>query len=74
LRAARRLQPKEINNFSVINKHVTQGFDAVFVGINIGGWIIGGFSILVGVLGLQISCCFSEGTDKYYWYSESSRS
>jgi putative ABC transport system permease protein len=53
LRAARRLQPKEINNFSV-NKPsmLTQGFDAVFVGINIGGWIIGGFSILVGGFGI----------------------
>ena len=53
LRAARRLQPKEINNFSV-NKPsmLTQGFDAVFVGINIGGWVIGGFSILVGGFGI----------------------
>jgi putative ABC transport system permease protein len=31
---------------------LTQGFDAVFVGINIGGWIIGGFSILVGGFGI----------------------
>ena len=53
LRASRRLQPKEIDNFSV-NKPsmLTQGFDAVFVGINIGGWIIGGFSILVGGFGI----------------------
>ena len=53
LRAARRLQPEEINNFSV-NKAslLTQGFDAVFVGINIGGWVIGGFSILVGGFGI----------------------
>jgi putative ABC transport system permease protein len=53
LRAARRLQPDEINNFS-INKAsmLSQGFDAVFVGINIGGWVIGGFSILVGGFGI----------------------
>jgi len=53
LRAARRLQPGEINNFSV-NKAsmLSQGFDAVFVGINIGGWVIGGFSILVGGFGI----------------------
>jgi putative ABC transport system permease protein len=31
---------------------LTQGFDGVFVGINIGGWIIGGFSILVGGFGI----------------------
>jgi len=29
-----------------------QGFDAVFAGINLGGWIIGGFSILVGGFGI----------------------
>ena len=53
LRAARRLQPDEISNFS-INKAsmLTQGFEAVFAGINIGGWIIGGFSILVGGFGI----------------------
>jgi len=31
---------------------LSQGFDAVFAGINIGGWIIGGFSILVGGFGI----------------------
>lgn len=53
LRAARRLQPGEIDNFSV-NKAslLSQGFDAVFAGINIGGWIIGGFAILVGGFGI----------------------
>ena len=53
LRAARRLRPNEISNFSV-NKAslLTQGFDAVFTGINIGGWLIGGFAILVGGFGI----------------------
>ena len=53
LRAARRLHPTEISNFSV-NKAslLTQGFDAVFAGINIGGWLIGGFAILVGGFGI----------------------
>ena len=53
LRAARRLKPDQVSNFSV-NKAslLTQGFDAVFAGINIGGWIIGGFSILVGGFGI----------------------
>ncbi|MEZ4999598.1 MAG: ABC transporter permease [Bacteroidales bacterium] len=47
LRSARRLKPDQVNNFS-INKAslLTQGFESVFAGINIGGWIIGGFSIL----------------------------
>jgi putative ABC transport system permease protein len=53
LRAIRRLRPGEIDNFS-INKAslITQQFDSVFVGIKIGGWIIGGFSILVGGFGI----------------------
>lgn len=53
LRASRRLQPDEISNFSVNRASLlSQGFDAVFVGINIGGWVIGGFSILVGGFGI----------------------
>jgi putative ABC transport system permease protein len=53
LRAARRLQPAEISNFSVNRASLlTQGFDAVFAGINIGGWVIGGFAILVGGFGI----------------------
>jgi len=53
LRAARRLHPDEISNFSVNQASLlTQGFESVFAGINIGGWIIGGFSILVGGFGI----------------------
>ena len=53
LRAARRLQPEEIDNFSVNRASLlSQGFDAVFAGINIGGWVIGGFAILVGGFGI----------------------
>jgi len=37
LRAARRLQPDEVSNFSVNRASLlTQGFEAVFAGINIG--------------------------------------
>jgi putative ABC transport system permease protein len=53
LRASRRLQPDQINNFSVNQASLlSQGFDAVFIGINIGGWVIGGFAILVGGFGI----------------------
>lgn len=53
LRAARRLQPDEISNFSVNRASLlTQGFESVFAAINIGGWVIGGFSILVGGFGI----------------------
>ena len=53
LRSARRLRPNETSNFSINRASMlSQGFDAVFAGINIGGWIIGGFSILVGGFGI----------------------
>lgn len=53
LRAARRIKPGVQDNFSVNQATLlTQGFEAVFAGINIGGWLIGGFSILVGGFGI----------------------
>ena len=53
LRAARRLQPDEINNFSINRAStISQTFEGVFKGINIGGGIIGGFAILVGGFGI----------------------
>jgi putative ABC transport system permease protein len=53
LRASRRLQPDETSNFFVNQAStITQSFDTVFAGINIGGWIIGGFAILVGGFGI----------------------
>jgi putative ABC transport system permease protein len=53
LRAARRLHPDEETNFSVNQTSMlSKGFDSVFAGINIGGWIIGGFAILVGGFGI----------------------
>jgi putative ABC transport system permease protein len=53
LRAARRLHPNVTDNFSINQASlISQGFDAVFAGINIGGWVIGGFAILVGGFGI----------------------
>ena len=53
LRASRRLRPNEIDDFS-LNKAsiISQSFSGVFAGINIGGWVIGGFAILVGGFGI----------------------
>jgi putative ABC transport system permease protein len=53
LRASRRLHPEAINNF-YLNRAtaITQSFESVFIGINIGGWVIGGFAILVGGFGI----------------------
>jgi len=53
LRASRRLKPVETSNFSVNRASLlSQSFDAVFAAINIGGWVIGGFAILVGGFGI----------------------
>lgn len=53
LRAARRLQPGIDDDFSINRASlISQGFDSVFAGINIGGWVIGGFAILVGGFGI----------------------
>jgi putative ABC transport system permease protein len=53
LRASRRIRPGEVTNFNINRASViSQSFDGVFAGINIGGWLIGGFSILVGGFGI----------------------
>lgn len=53
LRAARRIHPNEVTNFSINRASViSQSFDGVFAGINLGGWLIGGFAILVGGFGI----------------------
>lgn len=53
LRAARRLHPGTEDDFSINRASlISQGFDSVFAGINLGGWVIGGFSILVGGFGI----------------------
>jgi putative ABC transport system permease protein len=53
LRAARRLGPGVENNFSINQaSQITSTLEPVFRGINIAGWIIGGFSILVGGFGI----------------------
>jgi len=53
LRSARRLSPGEVSNFSINQaSQITQTLEPVFNGINIAGWIIGGFSILVGGFGI----------------------
>ncbi len=53
MRAARRLPPGRENNFSINRaSQVTSALEPVFRGMNIAGWIIGGFSILVGGFGI----------------------
>jgi len=53
MRSIRRQKPMADNNFALNRASViiTQ-FESVFVVINIAGWIIGGFSILVGAFGI----------------------
>ncbi len=53
LRASRRLRPGEVSNFSINQaSQLTKTLEPIFAGINIAGWIIGGFSILVGGFGI----------------------
>jgi len=53
LRTARKLKPGETTNFSINQANLlTQGLKPIFTSINIAGWIIGGFSIIVGGFGI----------------------
>ncbi len=50
LRASHRLHPQEKNDFSLNEISILDSFINVFFGIlNLAGWVIGGFSILVGM-------------------------
>lgn len=53
MRAVRRLSPSQEDDFS-LNKTtmISNQLDVMFSAINIGGWVIGGFSILVGGFGI----------------------
>ncbi len=53
MRSIRRLKPMEENNFALNEVSiVADQFDQFFVVFNMAGWIIGGFSILVGGFGI----------------------
>jgi len=53
LRAVRRIGPGKENNFSINQaSQITSTLEPIFRGIKIAGWIIGGFSILVGGFGI----------------------
>ena len=53
MRSIRKLRPSASDDFSLNQASMlTQGVNAIFKGINLGGWIIGGFSILVGGFGI----------------------
>ncbi len=53
MRAIRRLPPLADNNFALNETSLlSEGFDNLFSIINMAGWIIGGFSILVGGFGI----------------------
>lgn len=50
LRAHRRLKPRETDNFSINEiSIITQFLDSIFGVLNIAGWLIGVFAILVGM-------------------------
>ena len=53
LRAVRRIGPGKESTFSINQaSQITSTLEPVFKGINVAGWIIGGFSILVGGFGI----------------------
>ncbi len=53
LRSIRRLKPKQNDNFALNEMtFLLNQTKAVFSGINLAGWIIGGFSILIGGFGI----------------------
>lgn len=53
MRAIRRIKPFGDNNFALNEASLlTQGFDGLFSVLTLAGWIIGGFSILVGGFGI----------------------
>jgi putative ABC transport system permease protein len=53
MRSIRRLKPMEENNFAMNEVSlISNQFDQFFVVFNMAGWIIGGFSIIVGGFGI----------------------
>ncbi|HLO90687.1 MAG TPA: ABC transporter permease [Lentimicrobium sp.] len=53
MRSIRRLKPGTKDNFAINQtSFINQGFDALFGVISIVGWIVGGFSLLVGGFGI----------------------
>jgi len=53
MRSIRRLKPVEDDNFALNKTTIISGqLDQMFVIVNLAGWIIGGFSILVGGFGI----------------------
>lgn len=53
MRSIRKLKPGSEDNFSINEPDVlTKGFESIFSVISIAGWIIGGFSLLVGGFGI----------------------
>jgi putative ABC transport system permease protein len=53
MRSHRRLSPAEEDNFS-INKmtYLTSAVEDIFRSVNLAGWIIGGFALLIGAFGI----------------------
>ncbi|MCF8230567.1 MAG: ABC transporter permease [Bacteroidales bacterium] len=80
MRSARRLKPGAEDNFAVNETSIlTQGFDQFFGVVSMVGWLIGGFSLLVGGFGIanimfvsvkerisQIGIQKSLGAKKYF--------
>ncbi|HRB19747.1 MAG TPA: FtsX-like permease family protein, partial [Chitinophagales bacterium] len=53
MRSARKLRPKQLDNFSINQLSViAKGFDSVFDSLGMVNWVIGAFSLIVGGFGI----------------------
>ena len=53
MRSIRKLKPREEDDFALNQSSlISAGLDNIFSALSIGGWVIGGFSILVGGFGI----------------------
>jgi len=53
LRRVRKVKPGQADDFAINHlSQISERIESVFASLNVGGWIIGGFSLLVGAFGI----------------------
>ena len=72
MRNCRRLTPEQEDDFSINRiSYLTSAVDELFASVNLVGWIIGGFALLIGGgRDSEHNVCISEGEDTADRYSE----
>jgi putative ABC transport system permease protein len=76
MRSIRKLKPTAEDNFAINETSIiSKGFDSLFAVIGTVGWIIGGFSLLVGGFGIaNIMFVSVKERTKHYRNPKSARS